>query len=205
MKGSFNYDKVLKLASDNSDGVADIKVTTLYAPLVIHELTVSPLFDNHSQGAIAAIHFMLTNAAKFDVDEKSLILEIQQLGLPKENSEAIAKQYRDTKDMLRSKFAEDSYRVSKLVSTDWRVDQIVATSQPAAGGEGGDNRIVQTGPLVHVNVNIDTKPEISELEDVFGRATGRFKDIAFEISPQKLDVLIHELTHVHSLLQNMDS
>lgn len=145
---------------------------------------------------------MLTNAAKFDVDEKSLILEIQQLGLPKENSEAIAKQYRDTKDMLRSKFAEDSYRVSKLVSTDWRVDQIVATSQPAAGT---DNRIIQTGPLVHVNVNIDTKPEINELEDVFGRATGRFKDIAFEISPQKLDVLIHELTHVHTLLQNMDS
>lgn len=148
---------------------------------------------------------MLTNAAKFDVDEKSLILEIQQLGLPKENSEAIAKQYRDTKDMLRSKFAEDSYRVSKLVSTDWRVDQIVATSQSAAGTEGGDDRIVQTGPLVHVNVNIDTKPEINELEDVFGRATGRFKDIAFEISPQKLDVLIHELTQVHSLLQNMDS
>ena len=28
LKGSFNYDKVLKLASDNSDGVADIKVSS---------------------------------------------------------------------------------------------------------------------------------------------------------------------------------
>ena len=148
---------------------------------------------------------MLTNAAKFDVDEKSLILEIQQLGLPKENSEAIARQYRDTKDMLRSKFAEDSYRVSKLVETNWRVDQVIATSQPLEGEGQNDNRILQTGPLVHVNVSIDTKPEMGEVEDAFGRAVGRFKDIAFEVSPQKLDVLIHELTHVHNLLQNMDS
>lgn len=181
LKGSFNYDKVLKLAADNADGVADIK------------------------GAIAAIHFMLTNAAKFDVDEKSLILEIQQLGLPKENSEAIAKQYRDTKDMLRSKFAEDSYRVSKLVSTDWRVDQIIASSQPKDGVEDSENRIIPTGPLVHIKVGIDTKPEVGDSVDIFGRSADRFKDIAFEISPQKLDVLIHELTHAYSLLQNIDS
>lgn len=181
LKGSFNYDKVLKLAADNSDGVADIK------------------------GAIAAIHFMLTNAAKFDVDEKSLILEIQQLGLPKENSEAIAKQYRDTKDMLRSKFAEDSYRVTKLVSTDWRVDQIIASSKPVEGTANGDNRIIQNGPLIHINIGIDAKPELGEAVDVFGRAADRYKDIAFEITPQKLDVLIHELTHAHSLLQNLDS
>lgn len=142
---------------------------------------------------------MLTNAAKFDVDEKSLILEIQQLGLPKENSDAIARQYRDTKDMLRSKFAEDSYRVSKLVSADWRMDHIISVSHPSEG-----ERAERLGPLVHLNLHVDAKPEQGET-GLENSSADRFKDIAFEISPQKLDVLINELTQVQTLLQNMDS
>lgn len=35
------------------------------------------------QGSVAAVHFIVTNAAKHDVDESSLVQEIQQLGLPK--------------------------------------------------------------------------------------------------------------------------
>jgi hypothetical protein len=148
---------------------------------------------------------MLTNAAKFDVDEKSLVLEIQQLGLPKENTDAIARQYRDTKDMLRSRFAEESYRVSKLVSADWRMDHIIATSQPSASADV-DSRIIQNGPIVHLNLCVDSQPEKGELNAEAGSAhANRFKNIAFEISPQKLDVLIHELSHAQSLLQNMDT
>ena len=37
------------------------------------------------------------NAAKHDLDEASLVQEIQQLGLPKENSDAIGRQYREHK------------------------------------------------------------------------------------------------------------
>lgn len=142
---------------------------------------------------------MLTNAAKFDVDEKSLVLEIQQLGLPKENTDAIAKQYRDTKDMLRSRFAEESYRVSRLVSADWRVDQIIVSSQ-----DNGPS----SGPLVHLNLKVDTQPEKSEhtaAQANTQQQAHRFKSIAFEVSAQKLDVLIHELSHVQAQLQGMDS
>lgn len=148
---------------------------------------------------------MLTNAAKFDVDEKSLVLEIQQLGLPKENTDAIARQYRDTKDMLRSRFADESYRVSKLISADWRMDHILATSQNSSVGNG-DARVVQTGPLVHLKLNVDTQPEQGDLNaDLSSQQSSRFKNIAFEISTQKLDVLIHELSHVQSQLQSMDT
>jgi hypothetical protein len=181
LKGEFNYEKVLKLAADNYDGIQDIK------------------------GAVAALHFMLTNAAKFDVDEKSLVLEIQQLGLPKENTDAIAKQYRDTKDMLRSRFAEESYRVSRLVSADWRVDQIIATSQ-SSEATPADGRIVGNGPLVHIKLKVDTQPEKSDLNSSSStEQTERYKNIAFEVSTQKLDVLIHELSGVQAQLQSMDS
>eukprot|EP01031_Cornospumella_fuschlensis_P040263 gene40263-49062_t len=74
LEGELNYEKVLKLAADNADGLQDLK------------------------GAIAALHFMISNSAKYDTDDKVLIQEIQQLGLPKENSDMIAKQYRETKE-----------------------------------------------------------------------------------------------------------
>eukprot|EP00601_Ochromonadales_sp_CCMP2298_P022932 CAMPEP_0173308122 /NCGR_PEP_ID=MMETSP1143-20121109/21560_1 /TAXON_ID=483371 /ORGANISM="non described non described, Strain CCMP2298" /LENGTH=124 /DNA_ID=CAMNT_0014249489 /DNA_START=22 /DNA_END=393 /DNA_ORIENTATION=- len=82
LQGTFNYEKVLKLGD-----AADLK------------------------GAVAAVHFMLSNAARFGVDEKSLVLEVQQLGLPRENAEVLGRQYREASDLLRARFAEESYRV----------------------------------------------------------------------------------------------
>ncbi len=156
----------MKIAADNTDGVNDIK------------------------GAIAAVHFMITSAAKYDVEERVLIQEIQQLGLPKENSETICKQYRETKDTLRSKLEETSYRISKLISTEWRVDQVLASSFGTK----------EAGKLVHLNLNIDTDPDNStELKN------SRFKDLAFELSAEELDLLIHELTQAQQMMQNLDS
>lgn len=86
--GTIDYDKVLKLAGNTMSDVSDLK------------------------GAIAAILFMVKNAAKFDVDEYTFLLEIQQLGLPKENAEAISKQYRDAKDAIQTTLHNTSYRVA---------------------------------------------------------------------------------------------
>ena len=85
--GTIDYEKVLKLAGSTMSDVSDLK------------------------GAIAAILFMVKNAAKFDVDEYTFLQEIQQLGLPKENAEAISKQYRDAKDAIQTTLHNNSYRV----------------------------------------------------------------------------------------------
>lgn len=164
LQDDFNYEKVLKLAKDSSDGVSDIK------------------------GAIAAVHFMLTNSAKFDLDEKSLVQEIQQLGLPKENTEAISKLYREQKDNLREKFAENSYRVSKLLCADWRVDQVISSSAN------------ESGPLIHLNLAVNEKPEKS---DVTGPST--VKQLVFELSETKLNALIHELSQVQGLMESVEN
>jgi hypothetical protein len=156
----------MKIAADNADGVNDIK------------------------GAIAAIHFMITSAAKYDVEERVLIQEIQQLGLPKENSETICKQYRETKDTLRSTLEETSYRISKLMSSDWRVDQVLASSSGTKDNER----------LVHLNLNIDTEPN-----DTTQLQSSRFKDLAFELSAEELDLLIHELSQAQQMMHNLDS
>ncbi|RYH05634.1 hypothetical protein EON65_44155 [archaeon] len=133
---------------------------------------------------------MIANAAKYDTDDKVLIQEIQQLGLPKENSDMIAKQYRETKEALRNKFAEDSYRVSRLLSTDWRVDTVLASS--GATAQATEDRIV------HLNMHIDTKPGEEDSKT-------KLKHLAFELSGVKLDTLIKELRQVQHMIESMDS
>lgn len=134
---------------------------------------------------------MLSNAAKFDVDEKSLILEVQQLGLPKENTEAIAKQYKDAKELLRSKLAEDSYRVNQLVSVDWRVDHIIASSSVDSSSGSGS--------LINVKLDLDSRFEQHDPSSQDGR---RLSTIAFQMTPQKLDVLISELSQAKRLMES---
>lgn len=116
-----------------------------------------------------------------------MVQEIQQLGLPKENSDAIARHYRESKDNLRTVFADTSYKVSSLLSTDWRVDLTVASSDgtpPAA--------------VAHMKFVIDTRPQ-----DGTNTSDDRIKHLACEISSDKLDVLIHELTQAQGMLDSI--
>jgi COMM domain containing 4 len=171
IRGSYNHEKLVKAASDSSAGsLSDIK------------------------GAVAAVHFMIVNAAKYDVDDVSLCAEVQQLGLPKENAETIARQFREHKDGLRDIFAMESYRTSRLLSTEWRVDQVIASSNPDT----------KPSPLVHIKIQLDTRPQDGPLERQTDHADGiRVHDEAFEIPVDKLDVLVHELSAARECIRQV--
>ena len=146
---------------------------------------------------------MITNAAKHDLDELSFVQEIQQLGLPKENSDAIARQFRDNKDSLRSSLAKDSYRISKLLSTDWRVDHIIAS-----GSSDNTTTNIKNETLIKLNLLVDTEPQKSnnisntKNENLFN---SHIQNISFELSSDKLDILVHELSEAKKLLENVES
>lgn len=192
--GTFNYEKVLKLAADESDGVSDLK------------------------GAVAAVHFIVANAAKHDVDETSLVQEIQQLGLPKENSEAVGKLYREKKDEMRDRFAADSYTISRLLRTEWRIDRVMASSAPSSstanGGAAGTGTTTGDNVTVaHLKLTCDTRtqdgPLTAEQQQQLqfrGGVDGyRVRELAFEISQEKLDVLVHELTRAQAVLDSLEA
>jgi hypothetical protein len=88
------------------------------------------------QAAVAATHFILENAARYGVDFKTLGLELQQLGLPRENSDGIARPYRINRDLLRTRLLESRVSLPRLEGVDWRVDWVVAGSsvERSAGG-----------------------------------------------------------------------
>lgn len=179
LQGSFNYEKVLRLAADNAEGVSDIK------------------------GAVAAAHFMIVNAAKYDIDDISLLQEIQQLGLPKENSEALSKQYKDNKNNLRTKLAADSYKISKLLKTDWRIDHIISSSDSISSNTKSSDEEEGVELSVHLKLVIDKQPHQSERVSPDQPDGKRVVEMACEMTAEKLDVLIDELSSAHDLLVSM--
>jgi len=179
LQGTYNHEKLLRLASENADGLNDIK------------------------GAVAAVHFIVTNAAKYDINDDALHLEIQQLGLPKENSEAICRGYREHKDNLRTKFTEESYRISKLLRTDWRVDHVITSGGGSTGAEF-------SGPLVQLKLKVDALPQEGTVTEdcqeinLSGKADGRrVRDEVVQMTGEQLDSLVFEMQKAKSALTNL--
>ena len=51
-----------------------------------------PSGHSDTKGVVAALQFVLSNSAKYDIDDTTLQLEIQQLGLPKENADVLVRE-----------------------------------------------------------------------------------------------------------------
>ena len=145
------------------------------------------------------MHFIVANAAKHDVDDTSLVQEIQQLGLPKENSDVICKLYREKKDEMREVFANESYSIAKILKTDWRIDTVVASS------EGPETPV---HAVAHIKMTMDARPQDKIVkEDDADEVTAdghKVKELAFEISTEKLNVLVHELTRAKNVLDGLE-
>ena len=68
-----------------------------------------------------------------------------------------------------------------------------------------------TGALVHVKLQVDTAPERNalqplELGDATTKSDGdRVQDMAFEMTAEKLEILVHELTQAQKLLESVDN
>jgi len=140
------------------------------------------------------IHFILTNAAKYDIDENSLVKEVQQLGLPQDSSALIGRSYREFKEKLQAALFLQSYRVSRLVGTEWRIDQPLATSTSTTDS----TTTGLSSPAIHLKLSIDNATET-------GTGTSSIKELALEISSEKLELLIHELSAAQASIQQLSS
>jgi hypothetical protein len=107
-------------------------------------------FETHEvKGVVAALHFILQSSARYNVEEEALALELQQLGLPKEHTEALVGALRDGRAALQQHLADASLRLGKLEALRWRVHEDAGSArahsvqlhlgvleQPHQGGPG---------------------------------------------------------------------
>ena len=87
---------------------------------------------HETKGVVATLHFILTSSARYDVGEETLANELQQLGLPREHTEALVAVLRDGRPGLREHLAATSLRMPRLESLRWRVHPADAEDEPSA-------------------------------------------------------------------------
>ncbi|KAL6043023.1 COMM domain-containing protein 4 [Balamuthia mandrillaris] len=86
------------------------------------------LSDSDVKAVIAALNFIVTNGAKYDVEANTLNNELQQLGLPKEHCDSLIRPFSERKHDLREKFKSQTLKLDRLQSVEWRVDYILSSS-----------------------------------------------------------------------------
>jgi COMM domain containing 4 len=130
---------------------------------------------SHLEGFSVAVHFMLTNSAKHNVDSSSLSQEIMQLGMDREHAAVIKDIYENNKEEFRRIAADTSYRLNRLMKAEWRIDQILVSSN-SDEGEYSEEKVAV------VKLTLD-------------RGT-----LAFEINEDRLDILLYELSNVRTAM-----
>ena len=87
----------------------------------IARLAEGGVAEGDVRAAVAALHLIVTGGAKHDVEETILAKELEQLGLPKEHSDAVCRPYGKDKERLRAALVDAVVRVDNLVSSRWEL------------------------------------------------------------------------------------
>lgn len=101
---------------------------------------------------IAALHFILLNSAKYNCDEKILLLELQQLGLPKDICNTICRSSRANKDTLRVHLTNNVLQVPRIDDIKWRVDYL-QSSRDLANVNSNSIRLAFKGDKIEMSAD----------------------------------------------------
>ncbi|NXU08591.1 COMD4 protein, partial [Pardalotus punctatus] len=114
---------------------------------VSSSLSISSAESGDVKATIAVLSFILSSAAKHNVDSESLSNELQQLGLPKEHASGLCRSYEEKQSSLQDRLRACSLRLSQLGSVCWRVDYTLSSSELLEVNE----------PLVHLTFNVQDR------------------------------------------------
>jgi len=153
-----------------------------FAKVTNHTATAG-LDSSEVKACMAALTFIFTNGAKYNVDPDTLTNELQQLGLPKEHCDALVRTFSESKQALRSKLQAQVLKLDKMDSIDWRVDYILATTALVS---------VNT-PSVQLCLNVRrNSADIPSLQQH-----------VFEVDSEKFKALITELQSAYAVMGAM--
>ncbi|NXQ06904.1 COMD4 protein, partial [Vidua macroura] len=161
---AIEYDKILKLTSD---------AKLAHPP--------SHLRSRDVKATIAVLGFILSSAAKHNVDSESLSSELQQLGLPKEHASGLCRSYEEKQSPLQDRLRACSLRLSQLGSVRWRVDYTLSSSELQEVNE----------PVVHLTFNVRD------------RECEKMTAVPVTLSANKFWVLLAELKQAQTLMNTL--
>jgi len=134
-----------------------------------------------TKAALAALRFILNNAAKYDVEESALANELGQLGMPKEHGDAICKAFREGKDKMRETLKKQILHLPRFQSLDYRVDFIVSSDK------------LQDASAPGISLQFHSRDQ-----------DGTSRSHAFEISEDKFKLLLSDLKQARAILETVE-
>ncbi|KAL9652072.1 hypothetical protein ABK040_000413 [Willaertia magna] len=134
------------------------------------------------KSVIASLLFILSNAARFNVEEQQLSWELQQIGVPRDSCESLCRSYKANKDRLIQHFKTKTLRLPRIEELKWRVDLVLSSSKLKSVNE----------PTVQLNLKIVH----SEEHDTY------INNERFEMSADKFRVLHKELKQIRNLMES---
>jgi|TARA_B110000208_G_C11760812_1_gene426833 hypothetical protein len=84
--------------------------------------------QSEAKAALAALHFIFENAARFSVEASVLQMELEQLGLPSMHCKSVVASYADNLAELRAELTRSGLRMPSLDRVEWRVDCVLDSS-----------------------------------------------------------------------------
>jgi len=82
--------------------------------------------ESEGKTIFSLLDFIIRSSIKFDVAENILSNELQQLGLPQENADAITKIFKNQKENLRNKLKEDVFSFSRIKNVNYKISYVLA-------------------------------------------------------------------------------
>ena len=90
---------------------------------ILEEMNLSP---EEITIVISSLCFIIKSSGKFNVDDMMLSQELQQLGLPQDNADALSKVYKKNKDALRNFLKEDIFSFNKINDVHYKTGYCIA-------------------------------------------------------------------------------
>ena len=90
------------------------------------------LGESDVHALVAAIDYIVRGAVRHQVGSELLSSELQQLGLPRENSDALVRPYNEHRDELTQRASDTTIALPRVLSCEARADCIVSSSSESA-------------------------------------------------------------------------
>jgi len=146
----------------------------------VGKLTKEASLDNSDvKACIAALDFIISSGVKYDIDDNTLSNELQQLGMPKEHCDALSKPFCDSKQKIKMRLEQQTLKLSRLLSLDWRIDYLMSSS------------------LLH-----EVNSPVVQFKLSMGSAD-RSESRSFEMTADKVRVLLNELKAAKEIMDSI--
>ena len=163
---------------------------------ILEEMNLSP---EEITIVISSLCFIIKSSGKFNVDDMMLSQELQQLGMPQDNADALSKVYKKNRDVLRAYLKEDIFSFNKINDVHFKTSYCIADKYNNFDcvNEKENEEINED----NYNINSLEKTEITLCFDLKGKNKNKGEKYLVNMSKETLGQLIQDLENYSNVIK----